>query len=74
MANFGDCDGKSKTASTVDAGHYPHMGKSQHHPLEHRDSSQSVEEIAERAYQIYGRRKAVRKIQLSRIGWRPNAN
>ncbi len=52
MPPFGDQDGKSKTASAVDAEHYPPIGK-QEHDAPPPPVPYSKEDIAARAHQIW---------------------
>jgi hypothetical protein len=52
MAQFGDRDGKSKTASAVDEEHYPPISKKDHQPPD-PSSLPTEAEIAERAYVIW---------------------
>jgi len=52
MATITDRDGKSKTASAVDAGHYPEQNEvSKNHPLVH--DGPDIETIRLRAYELW---------------------
>jgi hypothetical protein len=55
MANFGDHDGKSKTASAVDQNSYPEMNETPNHPVGHAkvERAPTHAEIAKRAYEIW---------------------
>lgn len=52
MSHFGDQDGKSRTASAVDAEHYPPIGREDHKPPE-PSALPTHTEIAERAYHLW---------------------
>lgn len=52
MSHFGDQDGKSKTASSVDEEHYPPITKKDHEPPD-APASPTAAEIAERAHQLW---------------------
>jgi hypothetical protein len=55
MATFTDRDGKSKTASAADAGHYPEQHEvPKQHPLVH--DGPVIEEIRQRAYELWCQR------------------
>jgi len=51
-----DHDGKSKTASGVDAEHYPEQNEVENTDFEQIDSVPTHEEIARRAFELWKRR------------------
>jgi hypothetical protein len=52
MPHFGDQDGKSKTASSVDDAHYPPITQKDHEPPD-APAQPTEAEIADRAYQLW---------------------
>lgn len=55
MTRFSDQDGKSRTASAVDGGHYPAISKKDHDPPD-PFALPTEAEIAERAYRLWWER------------------